>query len=58
MVTCNFDDIDELVIKILVDEKDKNQLLGEEDEPYSLNSLSCMSTFTFHERCLGQEMII
>ena len=62
METFTFDDIDELVIKRLVDEKDKNQLLGEEDEPYSLNFLSCMQQefqpFTFHERCVGERSMI
>ena len=58
METFTFDDIDELVIKRSVDEKVKNQLLGEEDEPCNLNSLSCMPTFTLHGRCLGEEMMI
>lgn len=58
METFTFDDIDELVIKRSVDAKDKNQLLGEEDEPYNFDSLSCIPTFTFHERCLGEGMMI
>ena len=58
METITFDYINELVIKRSVDEKDKNQLLGEEDETCNLNSLLCIPTFTFHESCLGEEMMI
>ena len=46
------------MIKRSVDEKVKNQLLGEEDEPFNLDSLSCMQTFTCHERCPREEMMI
>ena len=38
--------------------KGKNKLQREEDKPSILHSLSCMPNFTFHERCLGEEMMI
>ena len=57
-----FDDIDELVIKKSVDEKDKNQLQVEEDESCSIHSLSCMQQerqpFPFHKRCFGERSMV
>ena len=59
METFTFDDIEEILIRRSVDEKAKNQLQGEEDDPSSLHYLSCMQQeyqpFTFHERCLRED---
>ena len=62
METFTFFEIDELVIKRPIDEKAKNQLQEEKKESSSLPSLSCMQQecqpFTFHERCLGERLMI